>query len=1136
MHPRPMPSLLCSAPGIFSFLICFVAAAGRGGGGVGGGSVGGDRGAASGGVALGAGGGGDRGGGVVAGGAPSGLEAKSALETADKRANGTDAPPVVTLAVLLPLRNSSYPWSWSRVGPAVVLALERVNADPSLGLGRHRLTYVLASTEDKDGFCSDMEAQLQAVDIKLQHDPAAFLGPGCVYSSAPVARFATHWRRPLVTAGAPAHGFNNKSGEYGMLTRVGPSHVKLGRMAARVHALFGWRRKAMLIYSDTNKDDRPFYFTVEGVFMALRAQDITVVHYTWDEQIITSRDVAKAVENMQRTARVIYVCSSPDAFRRLLLAAKRAGLRLQEFAFLYLDLFGEGLEGGRPGYDKEGGSGSLSRAPWHRGDEDDEDAKSAFASVLIITYLQPNNSQYEQFISDVQRKAREAFNTTMTPSLHTLIAAAFYEGVVLYARALGEALSETAPGEEWRNLTRRMWNRTFPGVTGTVAIDDNGDREVDYCVWAMNGADGAFRIVAVYEGVTDTVKMVPGTEIHWPGGKVPNDNPPCIFDTDDTACHSRGLGTLQLMGIVVSLTVLIIAVTVFIVIRKLKLEKELASMLWRVHWDDVFVDKVGDAVKLSGESAVTPSTRCSSHSSLATTRYGRSVFANTGFYKGNLVAIKFINRKKIELTRQMLFELKHMRDVQNEHLTRFVGACIDVPNICIITEYCPRGSLQDILENESISLDWMFRYSLMHDIVKGMLYLHSSVIGSHGNLKSSNCVVDSRFVLKITDYGLSSVRAHSKADSSANYFEKRLWTAPELLRLEEVAPRGTQKGDVYSFAIILQEIALRSGPFYLEANHLTAKEIVQRVKLGEWPYLRPTVDPGGHSEELGHLMQRCWAEESTERPDFHQIKILLQKFSRESSGTILDNLLSRMEQYANNLEELVEERTQAYLEEKGKAEALLYQILPHSVAEQLKRGETVPAEAFDSVTIYLSDIVGFTAMSAQSTPMQVVAFLNDLYTCFDAIIDNFDVYKVETIGDAYMVVSGLPVHNGTRHAIEVARMALALLSAVRCFHIRHRPAQRLLLRIGIHTGPVCAGVVGLKMPRYCLFGDTVNTASRMEAKGEAHRIHLSSTTKAILDEYGGFVVQLHGDVDIKGKGTMRTYWLLGENPTVSGVP
>lgn len=116
--------------------------------------------------------------------------------------------------------------------------------------------------------------------------------------------------------------------------------------------------------------------------------------------------------------------------------------------------------------------------------------------------------------------------------------------------------------------------------------------------------------------------------------------------------------------------------------------------------------------------------------------------------------------------------------------------------------------------------------------------------------------------------------------------------------------------------------------------------------------------------------------------------------SRETQGNLLDDLLARMEQYANNLETLVEERTSDYLEEKRKCEALLYQLLPKSVAQQLISNEQVVAESFDSVTIYFSDIVGFTALSAESTPMEVVDLLNDLYTCFDFTIENFDVYKV----------------------------------------------------------------------------------------------------------------------------------------------
>ncbi|VDM34770.1 unnamed protein product [Hydatigera taeniaeformis] len=171
---------------------------------------------------------------------------------------------------------------------------------------------------------------------------------------------------------------------------------------------------------------------------------------------------------------------------------------------------------------------------------------------------------------------------------------------------------------------------------------------------------------------------------------------------------------------------------------------------------------------------------------------------------------------------------------------------------------------------------------------------------------------------------------------------------------------------------------------------------------------------------------------------------------------MLDNLLSRMEQYANNLEDLVAERTDQYLVEKRKVEELLYSILPKSVASQLIRKQPVKAESFESVTIYFSDIVEFTSLSADSTAIQVVELLNQLYTLFDSIIVRFDVYKVETIGDAYMVASGLPQRNGNQHAKEVARMAIEFLKSMSTFIIPHRPDRELKLRIGIHSGMYAA--------------------------------------------------------------------------------
>ncbi|CAG9783659.1 unnamed protein product [Diatraea saccharalis] len=489
-----------------------------------------------------------------------------------------------------------------------------------------------------------------------------------------------------------------------------------------------------------------------------------------------------------------------------------------------------------------------------------------------------------------------------------------------------------------------------------------------------------------------------------------------------------------------------------------------------------------------------------------------------------------------------------MRDLQHDNVNGFVGACIEPPNVCALSEYCTRGSLKDILENEDIKLDNMFVASLVADIIRGMIFIHESPLQYHGALRPSNCLVDARWVVKLADFGLKEFRRGeippTEPTALRAHLENLVYLSPELLRnsgwgsdafpLSDEHREGTPVADVYAFALVLYEIHTRKGPFGPDAP--TVPSLLRRIALSEPTPYRPPLEPlSGRFDCVRECCCECWAEDPISRPDFKAIRTRLRPLRKGMKPNIFDNMIAIMEKYANNLEALVDERTDQLQEEKKKTEALLEEMLPAPVAEQLKRGRRVLPESYDSVTIYFSDIVGFTAMSAESTPLQVVDFLNDLYTCFDSILENFDVYKVETIGDAYMVVSGLPIRNGIVHAGEVASMALALLSATRAFRVRHRPEQRLLLRVGIHSGPVCAGVVGLKMPRYCLFGDTVNTASRFESTGAPLKIHCSAACKMLLDQLGGYILEERGIVSMKGKRDQMTYWLRGEEPAAAAA-
>jgi PAS domain S-box-containing protein len=209
--------------------------------------------------------------------------------------------------------------------------------------------------------------------------------------------------------------------------------------------------------------------------------------------------------------------------------------------------------------------------------------------------------------------------------------------------------------------------------------------------------------------------------------------------------------------------------------------------------------------------------------------------------------------------------------------------------------------------------------------------------------------------------------------------------------------------------------------------------------------------------------------------------------------------------------------------EQEQAERLLLNILPKVIAQRLKQLESTIADNFEEVTVLFADIVGFTELSARFPPAQVVELLNRIFSAFDELSDYYALEKIKTIGDAYMVVGGLPTPR-LDHAEAIANMALDMQQVITKFNSQNN--QTLSIRIGINTGPVVAGVIGIKKFSYDLWGDTVNIASRMESQGLPDKIQVTEFTyKKLQDNY---LFEERGTIQVKGKGKMTTYFLKGK--------
>ncbi|XP_066094743.1 guanylate cyclase 2G-like [Saccopteryx bilineata] len=869
-------------------------------------------------------------------------------------------------------------------------------------------------------------------------------------------------------------------------------------------------------------------------------------HFTITARVrYTSNDpdlLRENLRNLSEIARVIIlICSSEDA-RVILLAAENLGLHTGEYVFIVLQ--------------------QLEDSFWK---EVLTNQKGTYFPTIYESVLLVALSSYGEGPGD-EGFQRRVYRRLRGPPFHSSISAEeqvspysayLHDSVLLYAQTVKFMIKAGRDFRDGRQLisTLKGFNRTMlPGITGPVFVDSRGERLMDYSVYALRRSRNGSLVLPVlhYDSSQKVIRPMRNfSTLTWAHGFLPADRPSCGFHNE--LCES-GLaftgGTAVILTVTFLITVLGTAIVCLILrVQKGKLQRQNRDIWWWINYDDITIlpqnktSQRGTPVSRGNSSNTSSVMIPGDFSSLVKSQQGEELFyAPVGLYQGNHVAICYVGDQAEAWIRKpsVLQEIRLVYELRHGNIVPFFGACIEAPNICIITQYCKKGSLKDVLRNAGNEMDWIFKFSFAYNIVNGMLFLHRSPLRSHGNLKLSNCLVDGRMQVKLSGFGLWELKY---GRTLRTYNEKTVdhselyWTAPELLRLPEAPRSGTPKGDVYSFAILMSELIQHPGHGPFGDRSETADEIISRIRepTASAP-LRPSLSEEKGHEELAALVKACWDESPDRRPTFPSIKKILREASPKGYVSILDSMASKLEVYASHLEEVVEERTNQLMAEKQKVDKLLSTILPSFIGEQLIAGRPVEPEHFESVTIFFSDIVGFTTLCSLSSPLQVVELLNDLYSLFDHIIETYDVYKVETVGDAYMVASGLPICNGAQHVDEIATMSLHFLSATVHFQIGHMPQEKLKLRIGLHTGPVVAGVVGVTMPRYCLFGDTVNMASRMESSSLPLRIHVSQSTAGALLASGEYTLQKRGTIPVKGKGEQTTFWLKGKEGFTLPLP
>ncbi|VDP01281.1 unnamed protein product [Heligmosomoides polygyrus] len=783
--------------------------------------------------------------------------------------------------------------------------------------------------------CGDaFEGVAVGADMYHVQKVRAFIGPYCNTELDAVAKMATFWNIPVVGYMASSNAFADKS-IYKTLARVSLRTTNsLAEAVAAILNHYGWNR-VMATNTGVTAFERVAAF--EEVFHARKISIKKKVMFdeNADAKIMQESGLLKELSNnargVWRLSTLLIIClfsSTREMSREFMKATHNSKLNTHDYVYIIPWLQTE----------------TKDASPWIGEDgQIQQNVKDHFANVLIVddvngfddTLVTPFRERIEangMSVDDLDMKNVYGY-------IH------LYDALRLYAMAVRKSINQTEnPNiyEDGRYVWSQMRRMTFPGLvsaagvsSGTVMMDDLAERAPIYAAFYVPANSDTVRKINEVEpkmiDKCDGMKTKSGcfnlqiTDLmtgFWPSpdGSLPKDEPPCGYRNE--RCDY---------------TMVIVAGALMILLEN----RSLARMPWRIYRDDFRVVNEDEVRSMLSIGSTT--TKLSNASSFVKHHAVLGTNTHASFHV-------YPQRRPIVFNRSDMQLLTQMKQSIHDNLNPFLGMSFnEKEEMVLMWKFCSRGSIQDIIYNKEMVLDSKFHGAFVRDITMGLEYLHSSPIGYHGALTPWACLIDRNWMIKLTDFGIAnSLERWEKLGLISTEVIKEgdeegksiLYQPPEALKNRESnrlrrtdqawvkqAQGKRQMGDIYAFGMVMYEILFRGLPF---PSATDIDELVDYVRDGKRMY-RPSIqDKSEIHPDLAALLLDCWNENPEVRPSIRRVRLNTESYLKVK-GSLVDQMMRMMEQYANNLEKLVQERTGMLEDANARADKLLSQLLPKFV-------------------------------------------------------------------------------------------------------------------------------------------------------------------------------------------------------------